>query len=202
MWRAGATLHRSAWASHCRGGLSCCGAQAPDAQAQYLWLTGPVTPRHVGSSQTRARIRVSCIGRRILNHCATREAQDLMCFFYSHSTVNISANPPGSTSKIHPLAPAAIFLPTDVLTTAYQAPCHLAHCHPPVSPPAPTPLCSCHADLLAAPQTPQPAPALRPLHCCPFGLEFSRRGTHRAGSLISFWSLLRCHLLSEPSRTT
>ena len=31
--RAGATLHHGAWASHCRG-LSCCGAQAPDAQAQ------------------------------------------------------------------------------------------------------------------------------------------------------------------------
>ena len=31
--RAGATLHRSAWASHYRG-LSCCGTQAPDAQAQ------------------------------------------------------------------------------------------------------------------------------------------------------------------------
>ena len=31
--QAGATLHRGARASHCRG-LSCCGAQAPDAQAQ------------------------------------------------------------------------------------------------------------------------------------------------------------------------
>ena len=31
--RAGATLHRGARASHHRG-LSCCGAQAPDAQAQ------------------------------------------------------------------------------------------------------------------------------------------------------------------------
>ena len=31
--RAGATLHRGARASHYRG-LSCCGAQAPDAQAQ------------------------------------------------------------------------------------------------------------------------------------------------------------------------
>ena len=30
---SGATLHRGARASHCRG-LSCCGAQAPDAQAQ------------------------------------------------------------------------------------------------------------------------------------------------------------------------
>ena len=39
-----------------------------------MWLTGPVAPRHVGSSQTRARTRVPCTGRRILNHCATREA--------------------------------------------------------------------------------------------------------------------------------
>ena len=33
---------------------------------------GLVAPRHVGSSRTRARTRVPCIGRRILNHCATR----------------------------------------------------------------------------------------------------------------------------------
>ena len=33
LWRVGTTLHRGARASHCRG-LSCCGAQAPDAQAQ------------------------------------------------------------------------------------------------------------------------------------------------------------------------
>ena len=61
--RAGATLLRGARAYHCCG-LSRCGAQAPDAQAQYLWLTGLVAPRHVGSSQTRARTRVPCIGRR------------------------------------------------------------------------------------------------------------------------------------------
>ena len=30
---SGATPHRGAWASHYHG-LSCCGAQAPDAQAQ------------------------------------------------------------------------------------------------------------------------------------------------------------------------
>ena len=71
--QAGATLHRGARASHYRG-LSCCGAQIPDAQAQQLWLMGLVAPRHVGSSQTRARTRVPCIGRQILNHCATREA--------------------------------------------------------------------------------------------------------------------------------
>ena len=60
-------------ASHYRG-LSCCQAQAPDAQAQQLRLTGPAATWHVGSSQTRARTRVPCIGRQTLNHCATREA--------------------------------------------------------------------------------------------------------------------------------
>ena len=75
MRRVGATLHGGARASHCRG-LSCCGAQAPDAQAQQLWLTGLVAPWPVGSSQTRARTCVPCIGRQIPNHCATREALD------------------------------------------------------------------------------------------------------------------------------
>ena len=74
LWQAGATLHRSARASHYRG-LSCCGAQDPDAQAQQLWLKGLVAPWHVGSSQTRARTRVPCISRQILSHCATREAR-------------------------------------------------------------------------------------------------------------------------------
>ena len=71
--QAGATPHRGARASH-RCGLSCCGAQAPNAQAQQPWLTGSAAPRHVGSSQTRARTRVPCIGRQTPNHCATREA--------------------------------------------------------------------------------------------------------------------------------
>ena len=71
--QVGATPHRGARASHYCG-LSCCGAQAPDAQAQQLWLTGLVALRHAESSQTRARTRVPCIGRQILNHCATREA--------------------------------------------------------------------------------------------------------------------------------
>ena len=73
LWQVEATLHRGAWASHYHG-LPCCGAQAPDAQAQQLWLRGLVAPWHVGSSRTRARTRVPCIGRQILNHCATREA--------------------------------------------------------------------------------------------------------------------------------
>ena len=79
LWQAGATPHRGAWASH-HCGLSCCGAQAPDVQAQQPWLTGLVAPRHVGSSQTRARTRVPCISRQTLNHCATREAPQFRDF--------------------------------------------------------------------------------------------------------------------------
>ena len=44
---------------------------------------GPATPRHVGSSQTRARTRVPCIGRQILNHCATREALYVILIYQS-----------------------------------------------------------------------------------------------------------------------
>ena len=52
-----------------RVGLTSCGTWA-----QQLWLTGSAAPQHVGSSRTRARTRVPCIGRRIPNHCTTREA--------------------------------------------------------------------------------------------------------------------------------
>ena len=106
LWQAGATLRCGARTSHC-GGFSCCGARALGtrasvvvahglgscgSQAQQLWLTGsrvqaqqswrmgPVAPRHVVSSRTRARTRVPCIGRQILNHCATREA---LYFFFN-----------------------------------------------------------------------------------------------------------------------
>ena len=41
---------------------------------------GLVALRHVGSSQTRARTRVPCVGRQTLNNCATREAP-LLNFF-------------------------------------------------------------------------------------------------------------------------
>ena len=86
--QAGATLHRGARASHYRG-LSCCRAQAPDAQAQQLWLTGLVAPRHVESSQTRAQTHVPCIGRQILNHCATREAQQLIFLIHLKKYLSI-----------------------------------------------------------------------------------------------------------------
>ena len=55
-------------------GSKCAGFRSCGMRAQQLWLMGLVAPRHVGSSQTRARTHVPCIGRWILNHCATREA--------------------------------------------------------------------------------------------------------------------------------
>ena len=94
---AGTALHHGARAPHYRG-PSRCGAQAPDAQAQQPWHTGPAAPRHVGSSQTRARTRVPCTSRQTLNHCATREAQHffillnvlLKVFCLYHNLFNLS----------------------------------------------------------------------------------------------------------------
>ena len=95
---AGLSLSQPARASHCRS-LSGCGAQAPEAQAQQLWLTGLAAPRPVGSSQTGAQTRVPCIGRQTLNHCATREApkeilkdlskgKDILCSYIRHNIDN------------------------------------------------------------------------------------------------------------------
>ena len=79
--RVGATLRCSVRASHC-GGFSCCRARALGTQASVVVAHGlsscgaraQLLHGHVGSSRTRAQTRVPCIGRRILNHCATREA--------------------------------------------------------------------------------------------------------------------------------
>ena len=55
-----------------RAGFSSCGSWA-----QQLWHMGLVAPRHVGSSWTRDWTRGPCIGRQILNHCATKEVPDV-----------------------------------------------------------------------------------------------------------------------------
>ena len=74
----------SGWVSHCSG-LSCFGAQAlqyvgPAAATCVLQSPGSivvglrlVAPWHVGSFQIRNQTRISCIGRQILHHWATRE---------------------------------------------------------------------------------------------------------------------------------
>ena len=52
------------------------------AQAQQLWHTGLAAPWRVGSSWTRDRTCVSCIGRWILNHWTTRAASKQVTFFF------------------------------------------------------------------------------------------------------------------------
>ena len=108
--RAGATLHCGARAPH-HCGPPRRGAEAPDAQAQQLRLTGPAAPRHAGSSQTRAQTHAPCISRQTPNHCATREAPYLP--FYSLWRVNYSGsrpeacNPPAGGHGYH-ITPAAV----------------------------------------------------------------------------------------------
>ena len=49
----------------------------------FQWLMALAAPRHVGSSQTRDRTHVPCIGRQILTHFATREVlrENLSAYF-------------------------------------------------------------------------------------------------------------------------
>ena len=87
---SGAALSLRSVASSCSS-FSCCGAGAVGSRAsvvqhvaQRLWLMGTAhgcAPRHVGSSPTRDRTRVPCIGSWILNHWTTREVLDF--FFFS-----------------------------------------------------------------------------------------------------------------------
>ena len=74
-------------------GFSSCSTRAQQlwfagsrAQAQLLWRMGLVAPWHVGSSRTRARTHVPCIGRRILKHCATREGPKCAYFKLNFSS--------------------------------------------------------------------------------------------------------------------
>ena len=55
-------------------GLQACRLSSCSTRAQQLRCTGPAAPRHAGSSWTWARTHAPCTGRRIPNHCATREA--------------------------------------------------------------------------------------------------------------------------------
>ena len=54
--------------------VAACGLRGCCSQAQYLWHAGLVALWHVGSSRTRDGTRVSCIGKQVLYHWATREA--------------------------------------------------------------------------------------------------------------------------------
>ena len=66
-----------------------------------MWCTGLVALQHAGSSQTRDRTHVSCIGRRILNHCVTREAHP------HQSSLFLLSLCPGSLTVHFPQEPVA-----------------------------------------------------------------------------------------------
>ena len=66
-------------------------------QAQLLWCTGLVAPWHVGSSRTRAQTRVPCIGRQILNHCATREVPALFFSVWKPDTIPVQCRSLGKS---------------------------------------------------------------------------------------------------------
>ena len=68
-----------------------------------MWLMGPAAPRHVRSSQTRARTRVPCTGRQILNNCATREVL-CVCFLWFELFL-----PPLSPPPLPPPFPSPFF---------------------------------------------------------------------------------------------
>ena len=72
---AAATLPCGARVSNCGARASEAAAPGPRAQAQASTSTGLAAPRHVGSSWPRDGACGPCIGRRILSHCTTREAQ-------------------------------------------------------------------------------------------------------------------------------
>ena len=92
LWCAGFSLRwpLPLWSMGSRhAGFRSCGTWAQQlwpagsrAQAQQLWRTGPATPWYVGSSRTRARTHVPCIGRRALSHCTTRQAQKYSSTLY------------------------------------------------------------------------------------------------------------------------
>ena len=98
MWSTGS---RHTAFSSCSAGLSSCIFWAPERKAQKLWYAGLVAPWHVGSSQIRDRTLVSCIGRQILQHWATRQAQNLylLCSFRTFSFSNIVALSRSATSN-------------------------------------------------------------------------------------------------------
>ena len=81
--------------SHC-GGFSCCRAWTlgqlmgsvvvgPGLQStgSVVWHSGLDAPQHVGSS-ARDQTHISCIGRQILYHWATREAPQLIFVCWSY----------------------------------------------------------------------------------------------------------------------
>ena len=69
---------------------------------QELWHMGLAALQHVGSSQTRDRTCVPCIGRQILIHCTTREVLNFTSF-------NLPPPPPPPHHNRYKPSRAAVF---------------------------------------------------------------------------------------------
>lgn len=78
---SGATLGCGARASHCK--VRSIGSRV--RRRQQSRCTGLAAPRHVGSSPTRDRTRVSCSGRRILYHRVSREVLEFILTVFPDS---------------------------------------------------------------------------------------------------------------------
>ena len=66
------------WALVAERGLSLVWWAGFSLQWLLLWYTGSVALWHMGSSQTRDHILVSCMGRRLLNHRTTRKVRSVL----------------------------------------------------------------------------------------------------------------------------
>ena len=62
------------------------------SQAQQSWRSGVAAPQRVGSSQTRDRACVPCIGRRTPLHCTTREVPKPFLFEGKFHTIASDPN--------------------------------------------------------------------------------------------------------------
>ena len=95
-------------ASRCIG-FSCGTRALGCVLAQQLWHTDSTAPRHTGSSWTRNRTHVSCIGRQVLYHRTTREARSGTLFFLSSQAETL--DPLNTNSHSSSLTPAPWQLP-------------------------------------------------------------------------------------------
>lgn len=92
---------------------------------------GLVAPRPVGSSWTRDRIHVLCIGRRILNHLATREPRGVLQL---SATVDSLLRPHCLGQDEVFLGALAIFLRSSVRRPFLKSLQHFCkHLYPPIS---------------------------------------------------------------------
>ena len=88
----GAACSRSARASHCNGS-SYCGAQALGCSDPVVVMYRLSCPGHMGSSRTRDRTGVRCIGRWVLNQWTTRKVPLLTLFIISCPALPLCSPP-------------------------------------------------------------------------------------------------------------